>query len=145
MDQIVFKPCYFFYVPAKYTENTIGHLECLLKYIDSRKGQYLLDDILRDRYFRVDYNSLISDDDIASGWSDFEENLVDNTEYTLKCFGMAMHTFIYREKYNEEQEKDTPADVEVGIVHCRIMNFEPVLQLKDLKVNYYGKVLKDVL
>lgn len=32
-----------------------------------------------------------------------------------------------------------PESINLPVIHSRIINFEPVMQLKHLKSNYYGK------
>lgn len=50
-------------------------------------------------------------------------------------------------KLDEEMKKDLPdgqepESINLPVIRARIINFGPVIQLKHLKTNYYGKVKK---
>lgn len=96
---------------------------------------------MNDGYFLVDYQSLKLNDTFLSGWENFEDHLVNNSEYCLQCLGLAMHQYVveFHEKTATE-DKGNIEDLRLKIIYPRIVNFEPVMSLKDIRVNYYGKV-----
>lgn len=102
---------------------------------------YCFNDILADRYFTVDYKTLIAEEETFSSWEDFKTDIINNTEYCLNCFGLAMHQFIidYQENKNEQDENVIDRD-DIPLIRARIINIEPILQLKNLKVIYYGNI-----
>ncbi|KAJ8937576.1 hypothetical protein NQ318_023107 [Aromia moschata] len=57
--------------------------------------------------------------------------------------GLAMHQFIlnHNKRKAEEQEESIIEEKDVPIIRPRLINHEPILQLKTLKVNYYGKLV----
>ncbi|KAJ8934470.1 hypothetical protein NQ314_013345 [Rhamnusium bicolor] len=92
-----------------------------------------------DEYYKL----LIVEEDILSAWDDFKSDLINNSEYCLNCMGLAMHQYIinYYDKKSQEQEENLIEEKEIPIIRPRIINYEPILQLKHLKVNYYGKLV----
>lgn len=111
------------------------------QYIQSNYSNYCFNTILDDKYFSVDYKALIADE-IFSSWDNFKVDIINNTEYYLKCFGLAMHQFIinYQENKNEQDENVIDSE-DIPLIQARIINFEPILQLKNLKVIYYGEIV----
>lgn len=93
---------------------------------------------MTDRYFTVDYKALIAEEDIFSSWEDFTNDIINNTEYCLNCFGLAMHQFIIN--YDKKTDENVIDSEDIPLIHARIINFEPTVQLKNLKVIYYGKI-----
>lgn len=67
---------------------------------------------------------------------------MDDSEYCLQCMGLAMHQFIYNSFKNKgKQLLENVENFDLKVIYPRIINYEPILNLKDMKVNYYGKVL----
>ncbi|XP_018568092.1 DNA helicase MCM8-like [Anoplophora glabripennis] len=113
------------------------------QYIQSNQSNYNFNNILTDRYFAVDYKVLAAEDDIFSSWENFTDDVINNTEYCLNCFGLAMYQFIINchVKKNEEQDENVIESEDILPIQAKIINFEPTLQLKNLKVIYYGKLV----
>ncbi|KAG5881754.1 hypothetical protein JTB14_029082 [Gonioctena quinquepunctata] len=91
----------------------------------------------------IDYNSIIENEEILSKWENFKDDLIDNCEYCFKCMGLAMHQFIldsYADENQASQENEIET-VDVPLIQARITDVQPVMQLKDLRVNCYGKLV----
>lgn len=81
---------------------------------------------IREQHFcSVDLNILKTDSKFLSLWDNFLTEIVENTEECLLCMGLALHQTFY--------VPDLP------VVRARLLSYEPILQLKQLKVEYYGK------
>lgn len=88
-------------------------------------------------YFLVDYQLLLTHKELIFQWDSLKNDLVNNSEYCLKCIGLAMHQFIF--KFYETKENENIEDFELKVIYPRLINYSPVLDLKELRVNYYGK------
>lgn len=112
-----------------------------MNHIQQNQSSYIIEEIVSNGYFLVDYQSLIQNEEFISKWNNFKNDLLNNSEYTLQCIGLAMHQFIIDSYIN--REKEFPEDIDdfkMKVIHPRLINFEPVLSLKDIRVNYYGKI-----
>ncbi|KAJ8924425.1 hypothetical protein NQ315_007221 [Exocentrus adspersus] len=123
-------------------DSIIEKLSCFKKYIESNQSNYSLEDILVNKYFNVDYKELISEDELFSSWEHFKTDIVSDTAHCLNCLGLAMHQIIvdYQTRKNEQEENLIDID-NAPLIRPRIINFEPALELKNLKVIYYGKLV----
>ncbi|XP_049817342.1 DNA helicase MCM8-like isoform X2 [Aethina tumida] len=55
--------------------------------------------------------------------------------------GLALHQNLIKKLQDTTNNIGNPKEKEYSIIRPRIVNFEPSLQLKDLRVNYYGKLV----
>lgn len=90
--------------------------------------------ITNDHFFTCDYKTLI-EDEILDKWKDLKVDLMNNSEYYLNCMGLAMHQFII-----DDSRKTNPENVirNIDVIRARLINYEPITKLGDLKVNCYG-------
>lgn len=117
------------------------HVLGFKNYIEEMQSTYSISEIINSGYFLIDYKSLLLNEKLISQWENLLNELVNNTEYCLKCMGLAMHQFIvdfYKNK-SKEEENENIDNFKLKVIHPRIINFEPVLHLKEMKVNYFGK------
>lgn len=103
------------------------------KYIEENRSSYSDSEIVQNGFFLVDYQAL-TNADLINEWEDFRNILLNNSEYCLNCMGLAMYQHITDMRKNSELDYLE----EIPYIHARITNVEPILQLKDLRVNYYG-------
>ncbi|KAJ8972971.1 hypothetical protein NQ317_019318 [Molorchus minor] len=122
-------------------ERILKNVQCFEQYLQSIQGTFSATDVLNNRFFTVDYESLIADDHILSDWDDLKTDLIDNTEFSLNCMGLAMYQFILKHKKSQEQGDSINKETDMPFIRARLINYEPILQLKHLKVNYYGKLV----
>ncbi|XP_044744963.1 DNA helicase MCM8-like [Coccinella septempunctata] len=113
------------------------------RFIDQNNGIFDFNMIQKTKCFVLDYKLLV-EEEIFTHWSDFQTELISNTEYILNCFGLAMHQTIC-EDFISKTEDDSDVTLEtfhsnLGKIRAKIINYEPILQLKDLKVNIYEKL-----
>ncbi|XP_074039744.1 DNA helicase MCM8 isoform X3 [Leptinotarsa decemlineata] len=121
----------------------LKHVSCFKTFFKENSSIYSIADIVNARSFTIDYKFIVDHNEILSKWINFKDDLIDNCEYSLKCIGLAMHQFIIDSYENEAQEnrENVVKLVEVPMIQARISNVEPILQLKDLRVNCYGKLV----
>lgn len=113
-----------------------------MNYIQQNQSTYTIAEVISNGYFMVDYQSLIQNEVFISQWKNFKNDLLNNSEYTLQCLGLAMHQFIIDSYLSKENElSDDVEDFKLKVIHPRLINFDPVLSLKDIKENYYGKMI----
>ncbi|XP_072387605.1 DNA helicase MCM8-like [Diabrotica undecimpunctata] len=112
-------------------------LEILKSFFRQSYPSESLETIGRDRFFTLDFKYLTESEETISEWPEFKEELMDNSEYILKCMGLAMHDLISKH-YGEQNE---PNLILFDTILVRVCNVEPVMQLRDLRVNYFGKMV----
>ncbi|XP_066995008.2 DNA helicase MCM8 isoform X2 [Anabrus simplex] len=126
---------------------TVAKVKAMETFIRKSIKLYSATDIMERRAFSVDIKSLITDEEFSSSWPTFQVDLSENAEHSLCCLGLAMHQVVVSEiksklkaRVVEDNQQDLPA-VTVPIIRARIMNYEPIIQLKNIKTNYYGKLV----
>ncbi|KAL3287853.1 hypothetical protein HHI36_002311 [Cryptolaemus montrouzieri] len=113
-----------------------------MEWIKQNSGLYDDNVIQKTKWFPLDYK-LLNEKETISKWSDIQSEIVNNTEYTLDCFGLAMHQIIcddFMLKNEDDVESLENFHINLGKIRAKITNFEPIIQLKDLKVNIYEKL-----
>lgn len=84
----------------------------------------------------LDFKLISEDDGIIIQWPNFKTELLENTKYCLKCMGLAMHDLISKQYDNQNENL-----LQFDVVLVRIGNVEPMMQLRDLRVNLFGKYI----
>lgn len=89
--------------------------------------------------FAIDVNLLYSSEIFAEYWSDFKSELTNKPQLVLNCLGLAVHKA--RAVYFEKETKVIDVDALDQFARIQITNFEPILLLKNIKVNYYQQFI----
>lgn len=123
--------------------NTHLKIKAFENYIQHNKDLYSFEKIDEMKAFTVDLKHLLKDEFIAE-WTTFENDLNTQAEHTVNCLGVAMHQTIIQyitdlSKSDSSEEKNHP--INLSRLYVRLLNHSPILQLKNLKVNYYGKLV----
>lgn len=133
------------YFPVEnYKENSNTHLKIQVfeEYITKNKEIFIFDSIVEKKYFVVDLKHLLQDE-VITDRNSFENDLNIHPQHTLSCLEMAMFQVVYKfieeniELNMPEEQKATPILQKINV---RLLNHSPVIQLKNLKVNYFGKL-----
>ncbi|XP_065834436.1 DNA helicase MCM8-like [Oscarella lobularis] len=88
-------------------------------------------DIEKKSALPIDYYSLCCDEDLLSAVPDLMTLFKDNCEMVLNSMGLAVHNIVTSENYSKNQRK----------IHIRLFNYEPLIQLKNLKSHFHGKLV----
>lgn len=122
-------------------ERTIKNVQSFENVIRSNAGVYPLAEIERNRAFFVDYSVLIADTTFISEWEQFKTDTITDTEYCIDCLSLAMHQTLMKhfEENCQDREQIEGYCYYIRNVRARLYNYEPVLQLKNLRTSYYGK------
>ncbi|KAG8226903.1 hypothetical protein J437_LFUL007817 [Ladona fulva] len=134
---------------VEYKENspTVEKVKNMESFIKRNKVFYSLTEIEERRSYSLDLKRLLAEEELIVQWPTFKDDLSENPEHTLNCLGLAMHQVIAQSLDGEiladlpDTEKETFAPVDLPTIRARIINFEPVIQLKHLKTNLYGKLI----
>lgn len=110
-------------------------------YIQRNKEMYSFEKIKETKSFPVDLNVVLKDE-LISEWTTFENDLNTQPENTLNCLGIAMHQTVceHLENTAKNDENNDQMSITLPIIHPRLLNHNPIMQLKNLKVNYYEKL-----
>ncbi|XP_038074651.1 DNA helicase MCM8-like [Patiria miniata] len=145
----------YYFKDEGYSEHspTVAKVKAFEKFFKSRMKAYDKDEIERKGSITVDYKELIEDDDVSETLPDLRTDIKDLPEKTLNCLGLSIHQTLTRDLEHQatmlqqqatgetgQQEVEVPSIlVSVPIIRARLVNYEPVTPLKNLKANYYGK------
>ncbi|CAH1099457.1 unnamed protein product [Psylliodes chrysocephalus] len=113
-----------------------SHLTIFKNFFEQNQSFYSIENITKDRYFVLDFKLISEDDGIIIQWPNFKTELLENTKYCLKCMGLAMHDLISKQYDNQNENL-----LQFDVVLVRIGNVEPMMQLRDLRVNLFGKLV----
>ncbi|XP_034239092.1 DNA helicase MCM8-like, partial [Thrips palmi] len=126
---------------------TVRKVRAAETFIKKHRRLYPPSEIEERRSFALDLKTLSIDDDFISEWPTFKDDLDEEPEHTLGCLGLGMHQVVLQALEEEtrahltEAEKAQLPPHNLPAIRARILNHEPVLQLKTLKANYYGKLV----
>ncbi|XP_046388865.1 DNA helicase MCM8 [Ischnura elegans] len=138
---------YFPQEEFKETSSTVDKIKSVESFIKKHGKLYPAAEIEERRTFSVDFKKLLADEEFTSSWSGFETDLSDMPEHSLSCLGIAMHQIVSKAMDDElianlpDAEKESFSPLEIPIIRARVLNYEPVIHLKNLKTNYYGKLV----
>ncbi|RZC35205.1 DNA helicase MCM8 [Asbolus verrucosus] len=125
-------------------EQTLKYVSKFEQFIERNQSTYLLPSIEARKSFTVDYKFITSnEDELCTEWKDLKTQIVNNTEFCLNCMGLAMHQTIMNDfdKTQSELEEGSIQKKNLGIIRARLINYEPIQQLKEIRVNCYSKLV----
>lgn len=124
---------------------TVSKVKAMEELINKNSSLYSYSVVEERRSFSVDLKHLRSDSDFTSAWTTFEEDLHEVPEQTINCLGLAMHQVVLSALQSEVKEQLQDEEVMPPIIlpsiRARIVNFEPITQLKNLKAVFFGKLV----
>ncbi|XP_066596730.1 DNA helicase MCM8-like [Prorops nasuta] len=125
------------YLPSSETVNKIQAME---NFIERHKNLSTLtpSNLIS---FNIDYEELCNDTHFCNVWSTFKIDLQNNPLHTLNCLKLSVHQKILRALPEENLEHLMSSLNSCPTVQLRLLNFNPILNLRDLKVNSYGKLI----
>uniref|UniRef100_A0A3B4DI58 DNA helicase MCM8 n=1 Tax=Pygocentrus nattereri TaxID=42514 RepID=A0A3B4DI58_PYGNA len=117
------------------------------QYFTSQIDLYDKDEIERKGSILVDYKDLLSNKQIAAALPALARELRDMPEKILDCLGLAIHQVLTKdlERHADElqAQEGLPTDatpiINIPHISARIYNYEPLIPLKMLRANLYGK------
>ncbi|CAK9824086.1 DNA helicase MCM8 [Anthophora retusa] len=99
-----------------------------------------LENLENEAVFTIDMCKLYSDQIFLNEWPDLKEDMYENPLHTLNCFKLAVHQKILN---TVPQESLTCINIinTLSTVRLRILNYQPIISLQDLKANSYGRLV----
>ncbi|KAL0269654.1 UNVERIFIED_CONTAM: hypothetical protein PYX00_007309 [Menopon gallinae] len=127
------------------SSNTVQKVQAAEEYITRNQSLFNLGTIEEARSFSLDLKLLNEDEIFKNNWSDFDVDLYNQPVHTLNCIGLAMHKIVSSHILQEIKDDDEDVEVKdilnVPVIRARIINYDPISQLRDLKANYFGKLV----
>ena len=90
--------------------------------------------------FNIDVNLLYDSEVFTESWPNFKSELQNNPQHVLNCLGLAIHK-VRADRYEEQNDETIDVENANVVIRVRIKNYDPIVMLKDIKVNYYGKLI----
>nr|XP_020649324.1 DNA helicase MCM8 isoform X1 [Pogona vitticeps]XP_020649325.1 DNA helicase MCM8 isoform X1 [Pogona vitticeps]XP_020649326.1 DNA helicase MCM8 isoform X1 [Pogona vitticeps] len=121
--------------------------EAFEKFFMSRIELYDKDEIERQGSILVDYKELVHDKELLELIPDIATELRDMPQKILDCMGLAIHQVLSKdlEKHAAELQMqegllvDEEPIINVPYINARVYNYDPLIQLKNIRANCYGK------
>ncbi|CAF0865720.1 unnamed protein product [Adineta ricciae] len=136
------------YFPDTDKESDLSYLSvCQLfeKYFKNTRDLYDYAAIEQKQSFTISYSEILNDQMFLEKQQTWSLFFSDQNETTMRLIGLAMHQCMT----DEQEEKDRLAAsechhptvplVDLPIIHARLVNFTPQIQLKEVKAQAYGK------
>ncbi|RZF44587.1 hypothetical protein LSTR_LSTR001345 [Laodelphax striatellus] len=121
---------------------TVNKIKSFEKYIDKNKDLYSISEIEKRKAFNLDLKVLKKDEKFMNDWPDFEDNLSNQPDLSLNCLSLAMHQFVLSHLEKELQEENVVTEnISLPMIKVRPINYEPVVQMKHLTANTFGKLV----
>ncbi|XP_046588669.1 DNA helicase MCM8-like isoform X2 [Neodiprion lecontei] len=121
--------------------STVRKIEAMQRFIMSHMDIFPVSNLENNKPYNVDIKILLKDDLFYNEWSSFKEDLTNDPKHTLNCLGMAIDQMMIETITAKEGMDDVTVSANLPIAVVRISNYGPVLSLRDLKVNSYGKLI----
>ncbi|XP_065065027.1 DNA helicase MCM8-like [Rhopilema esculentum] len=110
------------------------------KYFEKRLDTFNMDEVEKNNSVFIDYGELTNDEDLKMQLPSIAQMLEDNPEEHLKAMSVAFHQALL-----DDQNGDEPQSIQIlydmPYINTRILNYEPLIALKNLKANFYGKLV----
>ncbi|XP_033631713.1 DNA helicase MCM8-like [Asterias rubens] len=145
----------YYFKDESYIEQspTVSKVKTFEKFFVSRLDAYDKDEIERKGSITVDYKELMSDGRVTESIPDLRTDIKEMPEKILNCLGLAIHqtlthnlerqaVALQQQASDETGQQDIQVPsilVSVPVIRARLLNYDPVTPLKNLKANYYGK------
>lgn len=113
-------------------QKTLENVRAFKEHVQRNQEVYSLRTIEDSWVFTVNYDVVQSDDKFLSDWSDFNVKIITDTAYCLSCMGLAIHQIV--------TETGKRQDV-VPYLRARITDVKPLSQLKQVKVDTFGRLV----
>ncbi|XP_023288575.1 DNA helicase MCM8 isoform X3 [Orussus abietinus] len=94
-----------------------------------------------DVYHNVDVTVLYSDNTFLTKWPTFKMDIKDTPDHTLNCLGLAIHQAITNFVLTKRNKCYNDVINDLSMIKAKILNFEPITPLRNLKVNSCGKLI----
>lgn len=126
---------------------TVRKVRAVETFVKKHRRIYPPAEIEERRAYTLDLKTIIADEEFNAEWPTFKEDLDEEPEHTLGCLGLGMHQVVLLALEGEAQAHLTNAEKaqlpprDLAAIRARILNHEPILQLKTLKANYFGKLV----
>lgn len=119
---------------------TVKKVKIFEKYFTKWASIYDMTDIERNGFFTVNFEDLLADKFIETELPDIRMELRDSPEKFLACLGLAMHQILTIKKQGEQDRSfDDGSDDYIPIIHARMLGYDTIVPLKNIKASYYGK------
>ncbi|XP_068088601.1 DNA helicase MCM8 isoform X1 [Hyperolius riggenbachi] len=136
------------YFSEGYSDNSpfVLRVQAFERFFTKRIEYYDKDEIERKGSILVDYKELLEDEELVASVP-LSSELKEMPEKILDCMGLAIHQVLTKDLERHavtlrEQEglplEEAPI-VSVPYIHARVYNYEPLIPLKNLRANLYGK------
>ncbi|CAM1325469.1 MCM8 (predicted) [Pycnogonum litorale] len=117
-----------------------NRINCARQFIEKRISLYNKDEIEVKKWFIVDYKDLNSDKDIADEYDNLSQLMLDDPTLIVNTIGLAMHQILCEDAGISNLDTfQASLEAIFPIINCRIINYEPLTSLKNLKANTYGR------
>ncbi|KAM4842250.1 DNA helicase MCM8 isoform 1-T3 [Thomomys bottae] len=151
LDQFIPYKGWKLYFSEVYSDSSpfIEKIQVFENFFMRRIDLYDKDEIERKGSILVDFKDLTKEDEIINSTSNIANELRDAPEKTLACMGLAIHQILTKDLERHAAElqaqEGLPSDgetmVNVPHIYARIYNYEPLIHLKNIRANYYGKYI----
>lgn len=119
---------------------TVKYILAAKLFLNKHKQNISIEQLIENKSYILNVDSLNQDEDFVSVWSDFWNDLTNHPNYTLHCLGIAIHQYAV-EELNKNVLDDCSVFKDLPMIHPRIINFGPPFHLKCLKAEIDGKLI----
>ncbi|XP_076281177.1 DNA helicase MCM8-like isoform X2 [Lasioglossum baleicum] len=136
----------FFFDDEKYKDgsDTVKKIQILENFL-SRQHRLLslftLENLEVGTVFVIDVCEIHNDKMFMNEWPDFKKSIYENPLHTLNCFKLAIHQKILNTLSKENLRCCTNIISTLSTVRLKILNYQPIICLQDLKANSYGRLV----
>ncbi|XP_078039781.1 DNA helicase MCM8-like [Augochlora pura] len=102
---------------------------------------FSLENLENGTVFVIDICEVYNDKIFINEWPDFKKSIYENSTYTLNCLKLAIHQKILNTISKETLQCCMNMISTLSTVRLKILNYQPIVCLQDLKTNSYGRMI----
>ncbi|XP_039311936.1 DNA helicase MCM8 isoform X2 [Solenopsis invicta] len=119
----------------------IKAMEIFIKRHEALSSSFTMTNLEAGMSFDIDICELCNDDEFMKQWPNFKDEIYENPINTLNCIKLSIHQKILETVPDENLQYVLNSIGNLPTLKLGILNYEPIICLRDLKLNYYEKLI----
>ncbi|XP_076646397.1 DNA helicase MCM8 isoform X2 [Halictus rubicundus] len=136
----------FFFDDEEYKDGseTVKKIQILENFLNRQQrllSLLTLENLEVGTVFAIDICEVYNDKIFMNKWPDFKKSIYENPLHTLNCIKLAIHQKILNTIPKENLKCCMNIISTLSTVRLKILNYQPIICLQDLKANSYGRLV----
>ncbi|KAF6215201.1 hypothetical protein GE061_009953 [Apolygus lucorum] len=136
LSNVPYKGWYRYFPDEEYNALSpiVQKTRAAVDFFETLKCSLSLKELEERRYFNLEMKLVLQNNQLLTSWTNFEDDLREDPGPTLSCLGLALHTVACTLPSSD-------ADLDLPYLRIRIVHYQPVIPLRDIKAALFGKLI----